>query len=60
MFLYQLNRKVVNLPNIADAFNKSSKLTKRDSSFVTALLNYYYKGVVVNRVQTERNLSQCQ
>jgi len=50
MFLYQLNYKVVNLLNIADTLNKFSKLTKRDSSLITTLLHYYYKGVVVYRV----------
>ena len=60
MFLYRLNRKVVNLPNIADALNKFSKLTERDSSLVTTFLHYYCKGEVVYRVRTERNLGQRQ
>ncbi len=58
MLLNRLNSKVVNLPYVAGARNKSSQLDKRDSSPVTTVLDRRRKGVVVYGVRTERNLGQ--
>jgi hypothetical protein len=58
MLLYRLDCKVVNIPNMADAFNESGKLAERDSSPVTALPDHCCEGAAVCGVRTERNLGQ--
>ena len=59
MLLYQLNSEVVNLPYIANTYNKSDNLTKRDSLLDIIIPNHYSEGAVVWGVRTERNFSQC-
>jgi len=60
MLFYQLDRKIINLPNISNAFNKSGKLSKRDSSPVTTILNYRCKGAAMWGVRAKGNLNQRQ
>ncbi len=56
MLLYRLNSKVVDLPYVAGARDKSDNLGERDSSPVTTVPDDRRKGVAVCGVQTERNL----
>ena len=57
MLFYRLDREIVNLPNMTDTFNESSKLAKRDSSPVTTVSDHRYKGVAMWGVQAEGNLN---
>jgi len=47
MLLYRLGCEIVNLPHLTDALDESSKLTKRDSSPVTTILDHYCKGAAM-------------
>jgi hypothetical protein len=47
MLLYRLDSKVVNLPHMSDAYNKSDNLAERDSLLGTAVPDHRSKGVVV-------------
>jgi len=58
ILLYRLNSKVVDLPYVASARDKSDNLGERDSSPVTTVPDDCCEGVVVCGVRTERDLSQ--
>jgi len=56
MLLYRLNIKVVDLPYMAGARDKSDNLSEKDSLPVIAIPDDCYKGVVICKMQTEYNL----
>jgi hypothetical protein len=56
MLLYRLNIKVVDLPYMAGARDKSDNLSEKDSLPVIAIPDDCYKGVIICKMQTEYNL----
>jgi len=58
MLLYWLDSKVVDLPYVAGARDKSDNLGERYSSPVTTVPDDRCEGVAVCGVRTERDLSQ--
>jgi hypothetical protein len=58
MLFYWLDREIVNLPSMTDAFNESGKLPERDSSPVTTVSDHCCKKAAVRGVRAELNLNQ--
>jgi hypothetical protein len=58
MLFYRLNREIVNLSSITNAFNESGKLAERDSSLITTVSDHCCKGVAMWGVRAEGNLNQ--
>jgi hypothetical protein len=47
MLFYRLDREIVNLPYMTDAFDKLSKLAERDSSPVAAVSDHRREGAAM-------------
>jgi hypothetical protein len=57
MLLDRLDREVINLPNMASAFDESGNLTKRDSSPITTVPDHCCKGAAMWGLRTEGNFN---
>jgi hypothetical protein len=58
MLFYRLDREIVDLPSMTDAFNEPGKLAKRDSSPITTVSDHRFKGAAMWGVWAEGNLKQ--
>ena len=58
MLLQQLDREVVNLPNMGNALDELGKLAEANDLPVTTLPDHCRKGAAACGVRTERNLGQ--
>jgi hypothetical protein len=58
MLFYRLDREIVDLPSMTDAFNKTDKLAERYSSPITTVSDHRCKGAAMWGVRAEGNLNQ--